>query len=174
MTCPDHSPPPDDHAPANNHHDNGNTCPTYDPHLALTPPSPSPTHPPTHMSRPASTGRRPCHVPLPHRVLLCHCRCPLRAAALCPLHPTAATLYVPPPSHSRCPCLPPFAAMCPIPVPPHVLGPPPHTHMPPCPHGIPTSHPHVWGGPMTCPKLLPPNLAPHDASWAPPWVLPCN
>ena len=131
------------------HHDNGDAHPAYDPHPALTRLLPRPHAPNprvlTHIDRspaPSRVTTTPlpfaCHLaplhaalPPPLRSMRRH-RCTLHAAGHSSLHPTAApTIYVPPLSHSRHPCPPPFAAMHPTPVPLH-FG--PHHRIPMCPH----------------------------------------
>ena len=114
-------------------------------------------------SLPRVLGPNPC-IPISHGtcclpssccppVLTCHppflCCCPLCAAT--------AALYVPPPSHSRCPHLPPFAATHPTHMPPAFRAPLPHTHMPLHSDGPPppTCFPCAQTPPTACPRPTP-------------------
>ena len=99
-----------------------------------------------HQRRRLIPGPIVCH---PHRTLP-------RAATAAPMchHYQCATaaIYISLLPHSRCPHLPPFATMHLTPVPPHVLGPPPCTHVPLCSDSPPppTHFPHAWTPHISC------------------------
>ena len=127
------------------------------PHLLPRPHAPDPCIP-THIDGSSAPSHAtttafhmpPCPVacPPPHRVPPRHHHRPLCIAAAAPYVLLAAALYVPLPPYSRCPRLPPFAAMRPTPMPPH-FGPhhrvPTHPHAQTAPHRLlafPTLRPH--------------------------------